>query len=174
MYTRIINRAIQSSLVGIKGNTDFQRQRSYDFHAKEFKNEKAVSVEVAHKITSMLDDAWSFETIGLYPEKWKAWEGEGWTLAKNKGAIQLHPALRTISYLCHEHAHVVVESYRTYYRGGQHLLDKGHGPLWCGVFAYDLSVIIEVPCVDIIEKMRYHGLRVVDEPTITFLREIIK
>lgn len=167
-----INHHIRRALGKRKSVNDFQRQRAYSFHENKLINEKLIDPPKADKLIKQLDRSWDIYTTQLYPHKWTDDYGEGWPLAKRHAAVQLPLNMLTVSYLAHEHAHGVVECYRHYSHSGKKVNDYGHGPLWAGVFAYNYAKVSELPLLDMVDKLRYHGLCVIGEESIEYFRHI--
>lgn len=160
-----INHHIRHSLGSLKNTTDFQRQVVYDYHVHAYPDETPLPVDQCNRILGRLDYEWGVTTIGLYPDKWPTADGAGWPMGAYKAAIQLSPELRMPSYLAHEHAHGVVECYRVYHSTNE-LNDHGHGPVWSGVFAYNMSILLDTS-IDIIRgNMIEYGIKVLKTESI--------
>lgn len=155
-----------------KYKCDFQKQKTYDFHySKPLEKEKIIPPHDATNIVKQLDNIWNLNTIDLYPEKYYDF-GESWPLSKRYAAMNIPLQMLSPSCICHEHAHGVVECYRTYMFKGKKLNDYGHGPLWAGVFAYNISVIFNQDLLDIINIMKYYGLYVINAKSILEFKQI--
>ena len=135
--------------------------------------ESNIDVDVANKFVKKLDRLWKIKTIALYPEKWDVNHAEGWPLARRYGAIQVPFNMLTISYIAHEHAHCVVECFRDY-DGLQGIREPGHGPLWCGVFAFNYARIIGANYLDVFNCLKYNKILTVDELTTNNFRRYFR
>lgn len=135
--------------------------------------ESHIDVSIANKFVKKLNRLWKIKTIALYPEKWDENHAEGWSLARRYGAIQIPLNMLTFSYVAHEHAHCVVECFRDY-DGLQGIREAGHGPLWCGVFAYNYATIIGSQYVDILQCLTHNKILIVPEKTINNFRRYFR
>jgi len=170
--TKELKESIDNCLNGCKSTKDFQTPRVYQYHADL--KEKIITSEKAREIVKRLDRLWSIKTITLFPEKWEKDEGYGWTLSKRNAAIQLAPTLMTPSYVIHEHSHGVVESFKHFFNQSSDIREPGHGPLFCGVMAFNLYWITGRSYLDIVEDMRYYSLRVLDKDSVLTFKRIFK
>jgi len=143
----------------------------YDYHVDL--KEKPIGVKDAEKIVSRLDRMWKIKTIQLYPEKWDD-TGFGWSLARKRAVIQLPPSMRTVSYIIHEHTHGVVESFRNYFKEFRGFREPGHGPLFCGIMAYNFHWITKKNHLDILDEMGYYAIRVLDKEPVLMFKEFFR
>lgn len=170
--TKELKECINNSLEGCKATKDFQTSRVYEFHTDL--KEKLISPDQAKTIVKKLDRLWKIKTVALFPEKWDDLYGYGWPLSKREAAIQLPPDLVTPSFVIHEHSHGVVECFKTFFKEGSGIREPGHGPLFCGVLAFNMYWTSGKPFVDIEEQMRYYALRVLDKDAILTFKRIFK
>lgn len=174
--TKELKESINNSLEGCKATKDFQTSRVYQFHADL--TETLIPSDKANKIVKKLDRLWRIKTVALFPEKWAPengyYVGHGWSLSKRQAAIQIPPELLTTSYIIHEHSHGVVECFKDYFKESSDIREPGHGPLFCGVLAFNLYWITGQSYVDIEEQMRYHSLRVLDKNSVLTFKRIFK
>lgn len=171
-----VTRAINKSLEPCKAVKDFQASKVYSYHSTL--QEAFITEDEACQILKRLDRLWKIKTIGLFPEKWDIENGSlnsyGWTVGRRKAVVQVPQKMLTFSYVVHEHCHGVIESYKTYFKLTSPLKEPGHGPLFCGMLAFNMSWLSNQPCIDILEVMRYHRLRVVEESTVLDFKRIFK
>lgn len=170
--TKELVESVDNCLNGCKSTKDFQTSRVYEYHTDL--KEKIIKTEKAREIVKRLDRLWRIKTISLFPEKWEEEEGYGWALSKREAAIQLHPELVCPSFVIHEHSHGVVECFRNFYPASSNIREPGHGPLFCGVLAFNMHWITGKPYVDILEEMRYYSLRVLDKDSVLTFKRIFK
>lgn len=117
---------------------------------------------------------WKIKTTQLYPEIWTEDVCYGWPLSMRQAAIQLPANMLRVSHLIHEHTHGVVEAYKTYFPEAKGLVEPGHGPLFCGVMAYNLSRIMSKKYLDIVEDLHYYSLRVLEIETVLKFKKIFR
>jgi len=157
-----INHHLRKVLDGRSHTIDFQRSRVYQHHIDL--NETVHGTIKANRTVKLLDSLWKISTTPLYPKVWNVDYSEGWTLAPRKGAIQIPRSMLSPCYIAHEHAHCVVESYRVYYK--KDLYDAGHGPLWAGVYALNISEMMGDCIHDILKSLKEYDILTLDVPEI--------
>ena len=170
--TKELVESVDNCLNGCKSTKDFQTSRVYQYHTDL--NEKLITPKRATEIVKRLDRLWRIRTIPLFPDKWEEDEGYGWALSKRKAAIQLPPTLMTPSFVIHEHSHGVVETFRNFHKESANIREPGHGPLFCGVMAFNMHWITGQSFLDISEGMGYYSLRVLDKDSVLTFKRIFK
>jgi len=164
--------SIDYSFGDCKGNRDYQASKIYQYHADL--KEPPINYDKANKIVKRLDRLWNIKTVQLYPEKWEEDIGHAWVLSKRQAVIQLPISMRSVSQVIHEHSHGVVEAFRTYFPEYKNIKEPGHGPLFCGVYAFNYSWITDRLYVDTVEDLRYYSLRVLGKDPVLKFKKFFK
>lgn len=170
---RKVNKGIKDVLGNRTGSKDFQRNKVYNLHDKI--PEDIISEHECHKIVRRLDSQWNIYTTDLYPETCIYGEkdcvfAEGWPLNKRHAAIQIPRIMATKSITAHEHAHGVLECFL--HNDKTSIKDPGHGPLWAGIFAWNLSKVLKRDYSEVKDVLEQFKVLVIDEDTILTFRKL--
>jgi hypothetical protein len=162
-------REINSYLKGLEAKTDWQQSKIYNIDHYLYKTENIINPTESNKIVKKLERHWGILVNQIYPE-YKFYDdgtmGESWPISKKTCAINIPLNHLKACTLIHEFSHGITECAKIFY--SKSLKEPGHGPMWCGIYAYNLNLILGI---DIESKMRENGVRYIEEETVSKIRK---
>lgn len=165
-------REINSYLQGLQGNTDWQRSKIYNIDHVLHATEDVISPTDANRIIRKLERHWGILVNQIYPE-FKFYEcgtmAESWPVAKKACAVNIPIQNLKPSIVVHEVTHGISECARVFHSPG--LREPGHGPMWTGLYAYNLKYSLGI---DIWDQLKENGIRCIEETTISKIRTHFK
>jgi hypothetical protein len=162
-------REINAYLQGLKGNKDWQRSRIYDIDYELYKSQTSIIPVESNAIVKKLENHWKILVNQIYPEFTfynDGTMGESWPVAKKACAINIPLQNLKPCTVVHEVSHGISECAKTFHSPG--LREPGHGPMWCGIYAYNLNLVLGI---DIRDKMNDNGIRSISEETVLKIRK---
>lgn len=162
-------RNINQYTKNLKGKRDSQVSRVYALENKLFKKEKLIFQVEASKIVRKLENHWKILITQIYPEYEGEYEGETWPINKKSAAVNISANGLYPYMVIHEVSHGITECCTMFHE--KRIKEPGHGPFWCGVYAYNLNYILNY---DITCKFDQHKIRYVDRGVIEDFRQYFK
>lgn len=165
-------REINACLKGLKGNTDWQRSKIYNVDHALYKTQDNISPTESNSIVKKLEAHWGILVQQVYPE-FKFYSdgtmGESWPVAKKACAVNIPLEFLKPCTIVHELSHGITECARVFHSPG--LREPGHGPMWCGIYAYNLKFALDI---DIEDQMKDNGIRCISDETVLKIRDHFK
>lgn len=121
----------------LKANRDWQVSKVYNLENVVFKYEKIIEQHEANKLVRKLERHWKILITDIYPVCDREYAGETWPINKRAAAINILANYLYPSTVVHEVSHGIVDCCTTFYK--KSIKEPGHGPLWCGVYLYNLK-----------------------------------
>jgi len=162
-------REINQYTKNLKCKRDWQVSRVYDLEHKVFAKEAKIARHEASKIVKKLERHWNMLITAIYPEGDDEYAGETWPISKKAAALNVYSNGLYPSVIVHEVSHGIVECCTKFH--SNKLKEPGHGPFWCGVYAYNLNYILGT---NMAEEFDRASIRVVDLETIEKFRHYFK
>lgn len=162
-------REINSYLQGLKGKSDWQRSRIYDIDHGLITSQEPVCPTEANRIVKRLERHWGILVNQIYPEFKFYSDGtiaESWPVSNKACAINIPLQSLKPCIVVHEVTHGITECSRTFHSPG--LREPGHGPMWCGIYAYNLKLALGI---DIRDEMEENGIKCIKEETVLKIRK---
>jgi len=163
--------AFNAPLKHLKANKDWQVAKVNNFEGGWFNKEKTINVSEALCIIRCLEQHWGIYITPIFPEY--EWDnlGEAWSISHKCAAINVSAKHIYPSTIIHEISHGIVECAKQFHYNGNKIKDPGHGPLWTGVYAYNIMKILKK---DITGPMGLYKIKQVPQDHIIEFREYFK
>ena len=170
MIHGLIRRA-NNYFAGLNAIRDYQVSNIINLE-HEFLSSNTITPGEASQLVKKLERRWGVMVIQIYPE-YKFYDdntlGESWAVSKRVAAINIPVDYLYPYTVVHEYSHCVVECFREFHT--KTLKEPGHGPLWAGVYKYNMAVGLQVDMTDLFEE---HKIKTVSPDIVADLKTFFR